>query len=102
MKYVGIIMFAAGVILFCFAFTMDTSVEVNYSSGNKHGLPDRVNNIGLMADKQNYIILSLVLIVLGAITAVTFDAKPEKICPKCAEKVKRDAKICRFCSNEFV
>jgi hypothetical protein len=26
---------------------------------------------------------------------------PTKVCPRCAERVKRAAKVCRFCGNEF-
>lgn len=28
-------------------------------------------------------------------------AEAEKTCPKCAEKVKAAAKVCRFCGHEF-
>jgi uncharacterized protein UPF0547 len=28
-------------------------------------------------------------------------ADPEKICPRCAERVKAAAKVCRFCGHEF-
>lgn len=41
----------------------------------------------------------------GTLTVTyTFSAEltePQKTCPKCAERVKAAAKVCRFCGNEF-
>lgn len=107
MKYFGYLMFTAGLILLLIAFTMDTSVAVDYPNGNEFGLPERVNNLGLMADKQNYMIFGAILSVLGIIIGVTYEKKDEKesaekVCPKCAENVKKEAKICRYCSHTFV
>ena len=51
-------------IIYCL-FIMNVSVEVNYPNGNAFGFPQRVNNIGLMADRQNYILASCVAILLG-------------------------------------
>lgn len=106
MRFIGLLMFVAGIILLGIAFTMDTSVPTNYSSGNEFGLPERVNNIGLMADKQNYLIFGALLTILGVITIIKYDKKiekeeSEKVCPKCAEKVKKNALVCRFCGNSF-
>lgn len=107
MKFIGMLIFIIGLVLLGHALTMDTSVEVDYQYGNTMGLPDRVNNIGLMADKQNYLIFGVVLAVLGIVTVVTYDKKIEKKeeqkkCPKCAELVKEEASICRFCKYEFI
>ena len=85
---------------------MTTSVAVDYPMGN--GLSERVNNIGLMNDKQNYLIFGGLMIVVGIILAI-FVKKPEKTisiddnkkCPQCAEIVKAEAKICRFCNYQF-
>ncbi|GBL35007.1 hypothetical protein EMGBS15_06020 [Filimonas sp.] len=62
MKTIGSLLIPAGIMLMVYAFTLETSVEVNYQNGNSLGLPNRVNNIGLMADKQNYLIGSGVLL----------------------------------------
>ena len=107
MKFFGYLMFPAGLILLVLAFTMDTSVAVDYPSGNDFGFPERVNNLGLMADKQNYMIFGAILSILGAIIGVTYEKKDEKessekVCPKCAENVKIGAKICRYCSHSFM
>lgn len=77
MKYVGFIICMIGIALLAFAFTMDTSISVDYPGGNSFGLPDRVNNLGLMQDKQNYMILGAVLTVIGFITIYSYDKKKD-------------------------
>jgi uncharacterized membrane protein len=65
MKNIGVLLIFCGVVLGLYALTMDTSVEVNYPMGNNMGLPNRVNNIGLLSDKQNYLIFGGILSVTG-------------------------------------
>lgn len=101
MRAIGMILILAGTILISIALSMDTSVEVNYPSGNKFNLPERVNNIGLMADKQNYLILGCFLFVIGLVLGYKKNDEAEKTCPKCAEKVKKEAIICKHCKTEF-
>ncbi len=107
MKTFGSILIAGGIVLMIYSLAfMDTSVEVNYPGGNNFGMPERVNNIGLMADKQTYIIAASVLIVIGLVLCYLPKSKSEtdkenKQCPQCAEQVKREAKVCRFCNYKF-
>lgn len=70
MKTIGIILLMAGLSLGAYAYSMDTSVSVNYS-GSSYGLPNRVNNLGLMQDRQNYLIGAGVLAIIGVILIVT-------------------------------
>ena len=110
MKFIGFLIIIAGFYLLGLAFTMDTSVAVDYPGGNDYGLPERVNNLGLMADKQNYMIFGAILTILGFVTIIAYDRKSEKeeqteaekTCPKCAENVKQRAQICRYCNHSFV
>jgi hypothetical protein len=56
-----------------FLAVFDVSVPVDYPSGTDSlgiSFPDRVNNIGLMADRQNGIIIGLVLAVGGGVLMV--------------------------------
>ena len=77
MKTLGIIILIIGILLGLYALNMDTSVEVNYASGNSFGLPERVNNIGLMNDKQNYLIFSGILSALGLVIILVTKGKNE-------------------------
>ena len=75
MKNLGMIIFLIGLSLLAYGFTIDTSVSVDYTHGNMLGLPERVYNIGLVSEKQNYLISGLVLFILGIITVLTYDNK---------------------------
>jgi hypothetical protein len=70
MRIIGIILTLLGIALCIYALTMDTSVRVDYPMGNFFGLPERVNNLGLMNDKQNYLIVSGVISIIGVIFIV--------------------------------
>lgn len=53
-----------------------------------------------------FIVFLYMLIVKPAgILTVTYTlapkVDPEKVCPKCAERVKAAAEVCRFCGNTF-
>ena len=65
MKIAGYIAIAVGLIFAISALFMDVSVDV----GNGY----RVNNLGLMASKQNYIIFGGMLAIAGVIAAVFGD-----------------------------
>jgi uncharacterized protein UPF0547 len=42
----------------------------------------------------------VILVVLGLIARILTRTK-KKACPKCAEKIKAAALVCRFCGYEF-
>jgi hypothetical protein len=69
MRTLGVIILIIGIILGIYALSMDTSVQVNYD-GNSFGLPERVNNIGLMNTKQNLVIVAGVLAIIGTLILI--------------------------------
>ena len=110
MKIAGIILLIVGGIGFLYGFFMGTSVSGGWST-------ERVHNIGLLNTRQNIFIFSGVLSVIGAIF-IAIDGikiKPQeeknlpssnnlesRKCPFCAEFVKSEALICRFCKSELL
>ena len=104
MKNSGVLVLFIGFIGVVASLMMVTSVSTSIGD---------VNNIGLMSDRQNYIIISGIIVVIGVImmavqskTSPMQDAsitdeisKPSKVCPECTEAIMPDAKQCRNCGN---
>lgn len=112
---IGLLILVCGLIGVLYFMTgFDTSVEVpstdvyGYSVGG-----ERVNNIGLMRDQQNGIIAGVLAMVAGGVMlgidffrrgtgtrkAVPIAASERK-CPYCAETIKAEAVVCRFCNRD--
>lgn len=60
----GWVALCAGLIGLAFALFLDTSVA---TEGGLYGLPARVNNIGLMDARQNYVIVSVATALAGVV-----------------------------------
>ena len=76
------------------------------------------HNIGLMSEKQNLVILSIAITIIGVIvigfgsekapapigkSAVSTNVGPSgsRACPFCAEMVRPQAILCRFCNSKI-
>lgn len=101
MKGFGTLAIIVGVCWLTFAMGMDVSVAT--------GAGGRVNNLGLMADRQVHTIVGgmialagLLMILLGgkssaAVATVEADTRP---CPLCAEAIKKAAIKCKHCGAD--
>lgn len=96
MKIFGIALLVLGLIALIIGFNIDTTVATSSSR-----FSDRVHNIGLMNEKQNVIIFSIAMLIIGAFFVSRTGLSRTRKCPFCAEPIKIDAKICRYCHNEL-
>ncbi|EOC1346129.1 zinc ribbon domain-containing protein [Cronobacter turicensis] len=98
MKYVGGIALIVGVIWSLVAFNMDINVATGHCR--------RVNNIGLIAMRQNYIFIGAFITFCGLLVTIFGSRKNESgplvKCPFCAEMVKPEAVKCRHCNSNLI
>ncbi len=97
-----------GIICGYIAITMDTSVESGGTYEYGVYIPKmKVNNIGLMNQQTNLLIGAGIAFISG-ILLIGFNSKSGgsssggiRTCPYCAEQVKVEATICRFCQKDL-
>ncbi len=100
MRTLGILVLLVGVVMLISALAMDTTV------GTMSG--DRVNNIGLIAAREQRTIIAGIALIIGVLLvvlgkrnvptpSVAFDTRS---CPYCAETIKCAAVKCRFCGAD--
>lgn len=99
MSKFGWVLVSIGILCIVLSITMDTAVST--------GLGGKVNNLGLMNQQTNLLlgggisfISGILLIGFGSKSKVSTTGKV-RICPYCAEQVKVQAVICRFCQKDL-
>ncbi|MBS0853104.1 hypothetical protein [Leclercia pneumoniae] len=96
MKALGILLLVVGIVVLAVSLSMDTSIEIGYGQ--------RINNLGLMRDQQNYLIVGAVIFLAGALMAVMGrknDTHDSIQCPFCAEKINSQAVKCKHCGSDL-
>jgi len=99
MRNVGYFLLVVGMLCIVGALAMDVSV----SAGAR-----RVNNIGLMADRQNYILIGGLMLLVGVVmaiggkrqTGIVGSYNDGRACPICAETIRCAAVKCRHCGSD--
>ena len=108
MKNWGIFLIIVGIICGYTAISMDTSVETGGTYEYGTYIPKtKVNNIGLMNQQTNLLIfagisfISGILLIGFSYKSIASFSKGVRTCPYCAEQVKAEALICRFCQRDL-
>lgn len=93
-KLGGVVLFL-GALFILVSLNMDTSVPTEMGG--------RVNNLGLIAEKQNYLLLSAFIFICGLLMILLGNRNSDQgsvKCPYCAERIHPEAIKCKHCGSE--
>lgn len=103
MKAIGVIALVIGILVTIVAFNMDATVATDFGG--------RVNNIGLMDQRRNFIIVGSLIVIVGVLFTgfasmgnrgtSEKDEVGYRACPYCAESIRVEAKLCKHCQREL-
>ena len=98
MRALGLFLIACGCVGGCASCAMDTTVETRGGG--------RVHNIGLMSERQNYLIVSGVVGIVGVLFVgfgeVARDRTPKgPKCPMCNGALSGQPQLCQHCRSEL-
>lgn len=110
MKKIGFFVLVIGLVGLIATLGMDTTVA------SSHGY-DRIHNIGLMNEKQNFLLVSVAIAIAGVVVLVFgYRSEPSgqssnkvpvntnqatRTCPFCAEQIMAQAVLCRYCGRDI-
>lgn len=96
MKKLGFFALVIGVLWVVVAFNTDVSVDTGYG---------RVNNIGLMASRQNHVIIGGLIVLVGVLMLIFGKSSSSAAglvkCPFCAELIQPEAIKCKHCGSDI-